>query len=391
MATTNVPSAHYQQKWAGDIYREYLRDSGFKPYMSKSGGNVVVARRELVNGGQTINVPFTPQLTNGPVVGNATLKGNEEAMQFYNEQVSVELLRQAVAVHERDGKFTAFDLMDTGKAQIKDWFANFLRERLINALLSVRNSTSAAANSFYGEITQETAGPSILAANRSDAATAITVEGQTVAAATEAILDGWLANNADRVLFGAARSNNSGNDHSASLANCDTTADTMRASIITMAKRMAKQANPRIRPIRLSGGDEYYVLFCGTRAFRDAQLDSTIYQANRDARPRVVADNPIFTGGEMIYDGVIIKEIPELPVLTNAGNGGSVDVQPCFLCGQQAIAYALGMDMTPIMQEDDYGSISGVGAKEFSGIKKIFFNGKQHGVVTTYVAAAADS
>lgn len=389
MATTTVPSAQYVQKWAGDIYREYLRDSGFKPYMSKSGANVIVARRELVNGGQTINVPFTPQLTNQPVVGAGTLKGNEDAMQIYNEQVSVDLIRQAVAVHERDGKFTAFDLYDTAKAQVKDWFANYMRTRIINALLSVRNSTSAGANSFYGLITQESAGPSILAANRSGAN--VNIEGNSVTSASETILDGWLAANADRVLFGAARSNNSSNDHSASLANCDTTADTARVSILTMAKRMAKQANPRIRPLRVEGGDEYYVVFCGTRSFRDLQLDSTILAANRDARPRVVADNPIFTGGEMLYDGLIIKEIPEIPVLTNAGNGGTTDVQPMFLCGQQAIAYALGMDMTPISDEDDYGSISGLGAKEFSGVKKVFYNGKQHGLVTAYVAAAADS
>ena len=51
------------------------------------------------------------------------------------------------------------------------------------------------------------------------------------------------------VLFGAA-SNNSGNDHSASLQNVDTTNDKLTPDAIALMKRMAKTASPKIRPIR---------------------------------------------------------------------------------------------------------------------------------------------
>jgi ribonuclease PH len=45
------------------------------------------------------------------------------------------------------------------------------------------------------------------------------------------------------VVFGAAKSNASSNDHSAALANCDTTADKLTPDAISLMKRMAKQAN----------------------------------------------------------------------------------------------------------------------------------------------------
>lgn len=376
MATTAVGSAHYVAQWDKMLYREYIRESGFLPYMSGTN-NVIVPKRQLVDGGQTINIPFTPKLTGAGQRGAAILRGNEEAMQFHNEQVTVDWIRHAVEVTKRDANFVNFDLRKAGKDQLKDWFVTDMRNRIIDQLLSIRAS-GTGANVLYGTITASSNGPVILAANY---------------VASETNKDTWLTNNADRVLFGALRSNASSLDHSTSMATVDTTADTARASIVSLAKRMAKQSNPQIRPLRVDNGNEYYVLFAPTRAFRDFAADAAIVQANREARPRegdAMMKNPLFTGGELIYDGVIIKEIPELPILFQAG-ASSADVAPCFLCGQQAIAYALGQDLASTEEVNDYGFRTGLGAEELSGIKKIFFNSIQHGIVTIYVAAAADS
>lgn len=376
MSTTAVGSAHYAQQWDKNLYREYIRESGFASYMQGTN-NVIVPKRQLVDGGQTINVPYTPKLTGAGIRGASTLRGNEEAMQFYNEQVTVDYIRHAVEITKRDSSFVMFDLRKAAKDQMKDWFINDMRNRLIDQLLSIRAS-GTGANLLYGTIVIGSNGPAIAAADY---------------VASEANKDTWLTNNADRVLFGQLRSNASSLDHSTSLGNVDTTNDKMTAAIIQLAHRMAKQSNPQIRPLRTDGGSEWYVFFLPTRAFRDAQADSTISAANRDARAREgdsFMKNPIFTGGELLYDGVIIKEIPELPVLTAAGNS-SADVAPCFFCGQQAIAYALGQDLTSVEEVNDYGFRTGLGAEELSGIKKIFFNSVQNGTVTVYVAAAADS
>ncbi len=36
-------------------------------------------------------------------------------------------------------------------------------------------------------------------------------------------------------------------------------------------KRLAKKANPRIRPYKLKNGREYFVVFVGSNCFRDIQ------------------------------------------------------------------------------------------------------------------------
>ena len=63
MAETTLNSAHYVQKWSAETFMEFQRESGFLPYTGEGANNVIVSRKELVSGGQTINIPFFPDLT----------------------------------------------------------------------------------------------------------------------------------------------------------------------------------------------------------------------------------------------------------------------------------------------------------------------------------------
>lgn len=382
---TNVPTAQRVQKWANKIWFEYNRDNGFAQYSGgKGSGKIIIGLKELADGGKTLNIPFTPLLNSAGIRGNDVLTGSEADLDIQNEQISLDYIRQAVKTKKSDGRFVGFDLYETSEQAVKDWFMNDFRNRIIQQLLSIRAS-GTGDNTLYGSVvTTGNNGPTIASADY---------------IASEADKDTWLTNNADRVQFGKLVSNGSSNDHSTALATLDTTDDTLRAQIVSLAKRRAKQANPRIKPLRIGeGGEEWYVMFCNSRSFRDAKADSTINTANTYARSREkIMENPIFTGGELLYDGVILKEIEEIPTLTNAGSGGTTDVGPNFLCGQEAIGRAMGSDPTPIEEETDYKFRKGVGMEELTGLKKIFFtNGgtttcKQHGVLTTYCAAAADS
>jgi hypothetical protein len=86
------------------------------------------------------------------------------------------------------------------------------------------------------------------------------------------------------------------------------------------------------------------VLFVGQEQFRDAQNDADIKTANQNSRAREqqgYLKNPIFVDGDLLYNGVIIREIPELslrlPVFyTNAG-AAAIQVAPAHLCGQGAM------------------------------------------------------
>jgi hypothetical protein len=111
---------------------------------------------------------------------------------------------------------------------------------------------------------------------------------------------------------------------------------------------------------------------------RDLKADPVMYQANRDAREREsnpTSNNPIFTGGGLVYDGVYYLEIPEITqrlLLVNAGAGAAVDVEPVFMLGQGAMAYAVGQMPRPTQLEDgDYDFITGMGIEAQYGTAKI--------------------
>ena len=123
-------------------------------------------------------------------------------------------------------------------------------------------------------------------------------------------------NNADRVLFGITKANAVSNVYATSLATVDNTADKMTAAQLTLAKRLARTANPKIRPIRINNDEEWYVVFVPSLVFRDLMLDPVIINCLQYAWNRG-QDNPLFTAGDILYDGLIIREIPELPYVAS--------------------------------------------------------------------------
>jgi hypothetical protein len=122
---------------------------------------------------------------------------------------------------------------------------------------------------------------------------------------------------------------------------------------------------------------------------RDLRSDSTMQAANRDAMERG-KNNPLFTPGDLLWDGVIIREVPEIGVIEDVG-ASTIDVAANFLCGAQAVGLAYAQRSTPIFDEFDYGNLKGTGVKCIRGVEKLMFqSGVQHGVVTVYSAAVAD-
>jgi hypothetical protein len=216
------------------------------------------------------------------------------------------------------------------------------------------------------------------------------VNGVPYATVTAAQKNAWTVANEDRVLFGNARANFNVT-HATALGNI-AAAQKLTASVVSLLKRIAKTADPHIRPMRVDDGSgrEYFVLFAGSMAFRDLKNDSTMAQANREARPRDVEKNPIFQDGDLIYDGVIIREIPEIGDIGTVG-ATSARVAPVFLCGSQAVGVAWGQTPQVIRDETDYGFNKHIGTQEVRGIEKLRFQGMDHGMVTGFVAAAADA
>jgi hypothetical protein len=225
------------------------------------------------------------------------------------------------------------------------------------------------------------------------------IDGVAYASATETQKDTWLANNADRVLFGASKSNNSSNDHSASLLNVDGTADKLTAASLSLMKRIALSASPKVMPVMDSGNNKRrFIVFAHPLCFRDLKNDPVITQAQREVN-LAEENSRLFQGGDLLYDGMIIHEVDDMTTLTGVGAGG-IDVGGVFLCGAQALGLGIALPwQTREKKEDDYGNEQGIGIVTIDGLNKLTFGTgtndtdtpKQHGVVTGYFAAVADA
>lgn len=359
MAQTTVSAANTVQQWSEKFFTEYQRLNPFSDVTGTDSNKIIQVQNDLTKlPGEMITLPLVRKLKGSGVTGSTTLRGNEEAMIDDGHRITVDVLRNAVLVDQKNQQKTQLDLLNIARPQLMKWAVDRMRSDTVDGFMSP------------------------------------VVDGVTkYAVATEVQKDAWLGFNLDRVLFGSQRSNTVGTDHSASLLNVDNAADKLSAAIVNLLKRMAKVTTigtaQAISPVMIDGRNEWFCLYVGSIPMRDLRADPVIAQANRDAWTRG-RDNPIFNDDDLMYGGVIIKEVPEIPVITGVGAAG-IDVAPVFLAGAQSIGQAWAMTTKPIYQVDDYDFVKGVGVMEYRGVEKLMYTSVQHGVVTGYVAAVGDT
>ena len=347
MALTTVTSNLVEKQWDNDFFTSYVRKNRFNRYMGSTSNSIIQIKEELGKApGDQITLALVTELTGAGVTGDSLLEGNEEALTQYDCPISVATRRNAVAVTMNQEQFTGIDLRNAAKEQLRNWSMKKLRTDIINALASDDGTTAYASQ-------------------------------------TEPEKDAWLAANDDRVRFGDG-SVGGYTDHSADLA-LITSSMTLTKEIVSKLKATAESASPLIRPVTVGEDSETFVLFVGSGAFRDLKAD--LAQTLREGEVRGDG-NPLFNDGDLMYDGVVIRKIPEIPA-TGAVGAASARVEPIYLCGAQALGVAWAQRTRSATETRDYGFVHGVAIHEMLGVKKLMFNGVQHGVVTGYVAAAA--
>lgn len=364
MAQTYAVSGLTPQQWDDEFFRDYVRASRFKRYMGTDEAAIIQLKEELTKKkGDSVTFALVNELVGNGVTGNTTLKGNEERLGSRSHRVTVNVLRHAVAVDDWDDQKSVIDLRNAAKAQLREWAQKKLRDGIITAL---------------GHI-----------------------DGVAFDSATAAQRNTWTANNQDRVLFGLTTSNY--NATFATAVGGISGGEQLSPTVLSLMARMAGAASPKIKPVMLKETDqEWYVAFIGPRAWRDLTEDNPttnlLTLANRDARVRGV-DNPLFTGDSLVWDGIILRQIPEIRPLTSFSASGGSAIEPVYLCGAQAIGLAWAQRTKSTTDTDDYGFLHGAGVQEIRGIEKLRFGTadgadtttpKDHGIVTAFVAAAAD-
>lgn len=370
MASTSVLSGLELTKWRSKFITEYIRDTGFEPYMGDSEMDIISVVNDLQTDGYTIRIPLLGKLNGEGVTGNTSLTGNEQVLDQYYQDITWEYRRNAVLTTKKEKKKSAVDFMSKARPSLKAWSTENVKYRLIDAFHKMSDGTPFSA---------------------ADATTR----------------NAFSTKNVDRILYGKTQANYSAT-HATGLTAIDNTDDKLGTTMAELARFMARQARPVIRPFKTgTQGREYYVMFCHPLGFRDLKADTAMQQANRDARPRDVESNPIFQDGDLIKDGIIYREIPEFYQGKDAGSGinanttfsnGTIQCGVSFLCGAQAIGFVNKQAAIPTSRsEDDYGFVDGVGIEFADGIDKLRWNnnaagvnnGKDVGIVTVYHAAVA--
>ena len=377
---TTLASSSVVQKWRYDYYQEYVRKTGFSPYMGKSQNNIIRIVNDLLNeAGKTINIPLLMALRGSGVTGSQTLVGNEEDLNNFNDQVSVDWKRNAVVVPKSTSAFTGINLWNAAKDANKTWSARTLKNDIVDTFGSII-IPAATTGGFDTSV--------------------------SYAAATAAQRNAYLVANSDRILMGALAANTVSGVWATAAALVDTTNDRATTAMAELAKRMAENTGPdatggvsvstrpAITPYTTDDGVySGYVMFCAPNTFRDIANDTAMVSANRDARARegqAYKDNPLFMSGDLLKDGIIYRKIPELRRLTFSNGTNNVDRN--FLCGQAGITLGWGQMPKPTeKKEDDYGFKPGTGIEELRGQKKTSYQGTNYGIVEMLTASVDDA
>ena len=355
MAASTTQAANVVTNWERKYFAEYTRMNRMSKFEGTGSNNIIVARS---GSGQIVSIPFIGRLSGAGVSGSTALVGAEEALSNYGWDLTPTYERNAVTVTKEELEKPNFDFLGAAREQLGIWARSKHRDNTLDALGAIYDGTTY---STYG-------------------------------AATEGAKDTWLTNNdgtVNRVLFGDALGNQSATDNSASLLNV-TAAMTLDATSVSLMKRMAQTADPHITPLRTSDDEEFYVMFVPSIARRDLLADTAFLQAQREARERGLS-NPLFRGGDLMWDNVLIREVPEIADIGTVG-GTSARVAPVYLCGAEAVGHAFGQ--RPRMtrkKEDDYDFSKGVGVEHKEQVRKMYWNNVQNGIVTGFFGAALDS
>ena len=363
MAQTYAVAGLTPQQWDSDFFRDYVRMSRYKRYMGTDEAAIFQLKDDLTKKkGDTVTFALVNELTGNGVTGNSTLKGNEERLNSRSHALTVDVLRHAVAVDDWDVQKSVIDLRNAARVQLREWAQKMLRNACTDALGMV--------------------------------------DGTVFASATNAARDTWQVNNRDRMVFGTGTVTQT---TFASAISAISTTSQLTPNILSLMKRLGQASSPKVKPVYVKEMDqEWYVAFVGPRAWRDLTEDNpttnALTLANRDARVRGV-DNPLFTGDSLVWDGIIIREIPEIAAVPATIDSLGIGLEPVYLCGAQAVGLAWAQRTKSTTDIDDYEFLHGVGVQEIRRIEKLRFGTaaaadtttpKDHGVVTAFVAAAAD-
>ena len=347
-----------QKKWSGQLFVETTKKSYFERFEGTSENSVIQRKTELESdAGDRISFDLSVQLRGQPTSGDDRLKGNEEALKFYTDEVIIDQIRKSVSAGGKmSRKRTAHDLRRVAKDRLSDYWAQYIDE-----LKFIYLSGARGINEDFIEPTTYTghAGNPLRAPD------------------------------AYHLLFGGAATSK------ATL----TANDKMSRSLVERAAtkaRMMRAKDPKtanLLPVSVDGEKHYVLLMSPFQEFdlRDETGEKGWLEVQKAAASAEGKNNPIFKGGLGMINNIVLHSHESAIRFSDYGAGANVAAARALFLGRQAavIAYgtAGGLRMTWQEETDDFGNEPTVAAGTIIGISKTRFNGRDFGVVSIDTAA----
>ncbi len=355
MAQTVIPfgDAKAAKKWSGKLFIDTSKKSYFsRKFIGEDENNIIQRKTELdSDAGDKISYDLSVQLRGKPTQGDNRLKGNEENLKFYTDEVAIDQTRKSVSAGGRmTRKRTVHNLRMIAKDRLSDYWSQYIDEMTFIYLSGARGTNE----DFIEDTTW--AGH---AGNPIDAPDSghIVYGGDATSKATISTDDGMAREMIERAAVKA---------------------------------RMMRALDPKtanMMPVDINGERHYVTLMS---PFQEHSLRTEsgaagwleIQKAAATAEGRA---SPIFKGGLGMINNVVLHTHESVIRFADYGAGTNLPAARALFMGRQAgvVAYGTGGGLRFSWKEevDDFDNEPVVAAGTIIGVKKTRFNGKDFGVM----------
>ena len=370
MAKTASNSNWRPQVWAKTLFADVMDSLYFvvNGMMGESENNIIQVQSDLEKEkGDRVNFRLRYKLAGRGTRGDSELEGNEERGVDYTTSVLIDQIRHAERLEGTlDEQKNGAEMRGEAKDMLKIWLKEFIEHQIFLKMGGVTNPTITDVNGVVVSADYDWSNTPDFIPDADEAA--------------------GLGN---RYLC----ANSGGTDVLAAT-------DKLTPDLIDRCKAKAQTANPKIQPLMIDG-KPYWMMFVHPWQYYDLRRNAEWAQAMREAERRG-PENPIFSGAEGIWNGVIVhchEYVPYLNVVA-AGNSfrGAATGTDCavnafraLFCGKQAIGFAKAKNLKKewVEKNFDYDNQFGVATSLLGGIKKLLFNSLEFGVIAVDTAATA--
>ncbi len=326
----------------------------FKKFLGKDDNAILYWATELEKDhGDEVKYDLLLELGGDGVTGSNELEGNEESLDFQQDEIKIEQLRHATGRTLMSSQRSVHDLREASTWALARWWARIWESYMFRYLGGDITINHAQTGTVY---------------------------------------------DANHVVYAGSASSEGGL----------TTSDRFTLPMIDYAIEKAKTQAQRMMPVNIDG-NQYYVLVLHPYSVTDLKLNvggatsAKWLEIQRDANVRG-SKNPIFNGAIGIYNKTIIYESPDIFKSATAGDASGEVRRNVFLAAR-AGCFAMGnaydkMDQKKMGKDNfinwyeytrDAGDKRYVKAGSVFGIKKTVFDNEDYGVITMpcYAKAAA--